>query len=197
MTGQADIIVAGGSGFLGRALIRELGPARSRLVVLARGDSRETGGVRYVHWDARSAGNWVRWLEGAAAIVNFVGRTVDCVKTDANKRAIIESRVDSVRALAEAWSRVDRPPGVWVQSSTAHIYGDTWDEILDESSPIGTGFAPEVGVAWEKAFADAAIGDTRRVVLRTSFVVREDGPAHAVVHGRRNGIGAAVHELDS
>lgn len=158
-------------------MIRHLGENRRRLIVLTRGPSRETDGVRYVNWDAKTVGDWVRHLDGAEAIVNLVGRTVDCVKNAANRRAILDSRIDSVRVLGEAVRQAQSPPRVWVQSSTAHIYGDTADELLDESSPIGTGFAPEVGVAWENAFANIDLPRTRRVVLRTSFVIGRDGGA--------------------
>jgi uncharacterized protein (TIGR01777 family) len=85
--------------------------------------------------------------------------------------------VDSVAALAAGFARVQRPPGVWVQSATAHIYGDTDDEILDESSPIGTGFAPMVGTAWEKALDEAETPGCRKVVLRISFVLGRHGGA--------------------
>ncbi len=149
--------------------------------------------MRTVVWDARSGGKWERVLDGSTAVVNYVGRTVDCVKTAAHKREIIASRVDSVRAIGEAIRRVDRPPSVWVQSATAHIFGDTDDELLDESSPIGTGFAPEVGTAWEKAFADACPPSVRGVVLRISFVLGPDGGAlKTLARLARLGLGGTV-----
>ncbi len=109
--------------------------------------------------------------------MNYVGRTVDCRKTPQNKRTILESRVDSVRALAAAYARCDAPPPVWVQSATAHIYGDTGDEILDESSPIGTGFAPRRRHGLGTALAEADLPGCRRVVLRISFVLGRGGGA--------------------
>jgi uncharacterized protein (TIGR01777 family) len=66
---------------------------------------------------------------------------------------------------------------VWVQTGTAHIYGDTGDEILEESAPIGKGFAPQVGVAWEKALAEADVPGCRKVVTRISFVLGRHGGA--------------------
>jgi len=109
--------------------------------------------------------------------VNLVGRTVDCRKTAANKAEILRSRVDSVAVLGAAVRECARPPAVWVQAGTAHIYGDTEDEILDESSRIGTGFAPEVGVAWEAALREHAPASVRTVVLRISFVMGRNGGA--------------------
>ncbi len=177
MTINAPIILAGGSGFLGQALIQHLSDQPTPIVVLTRGPDRQSGKVRYVNWDAKTTGKWVEHLNDAQAVLNIVGRTVDCVKTNFNKKVILDSRIDSVRALAAAYQQVPRPPALWVQTSTAHIYGDTHDEILDESSPIGTGFAPHVGTAWEKAFAEADLPNTRRVVLRVSFVIGNGGGA--------------------
>ena len=169
------IILAGGSGFLGSSLAPFLAEHGYEVVILTRGASGSRGPIRRVNWDARTPGPWCAELEGAAAIINLVGRTVDCRKTDFNRRVILESRVDSVHALAAGCAACKAPPTLWIQSATAHIYGDTADEILDESSPFGQGFAPMVGQAWEKAFADADLRHCRRVVLRTSFVLGRDG----------------------
>jgi uncharacterized protein len=177
MEGRPRVILAGGSGFIGTGLAPVLVANGYDVMVLTRGASRSGGAVKYVSWDAHSVGAWASELDGAAAVMNLVGRSVDCRKTEANRRVILESRVDSVRALGEACAKCARPPGVWVQTSTAHIYGDTGDEMLDESSVIGTGFAPEVGVAWERALEQYAPRDCRRVVLRISFVLGRHGGA--------------------
>ena len=178
MTTKPRVVVAGGSGFLGAGLVPELVAAGYDVVVLTRGNCRDgPGGVRHVSWDGRTVGPWAEAIDGAEAVVNLVGRTVDCRKTGANRREIMASRVDSVRALAAAFAKCRRPPATWVQTATAHMYGDTDDEILDDSSPIGTGFAPEVGVAWERALEEAPLPGCRRVVLRISFVLGRGGGA--------------------
>ena len=176
---QRPIIIAGGSGFLGQSLVQHLRAigCDESVVVLTRGPSGDDGNVRYEKWDAQTIGDWAKKIDGAKAIVNVVGRTVDCVKNARNKKVILDSRIDSVRVLAEACNRAKTPPAVWVQAATAHIFGDTGEKILDESSPIGTGFAPIIGTAWEKAFNDADLPDTRRVTLRISFVIGRGGGA--------------------
>ena len=99
------------------------------------------------------------------------------------------------------------PPPVWIQSATAHIYGDTADELLDESSPIGQGFAPTVGLAWEKAFTEVDLPACRKVILRTTFVLgRHGGPLPILARlsrwflGGRTGSGKQymswIHEAD-
>ncbi len=189
------LVIAGGSGFLGQSLLQELRGKYRQVVVLTRREPRGDGNVRFVHWDAKTPGAWCDALKGTDAVVNYVGRTVDCRKTAANKRAILESRVNSVMALAAAFEQIGHQPRVWVQSATAHIYGDTADEILDESSPIGTGFAPQVGVAWEAALAKAMdhLPTCRFVTLRISFVLGRDGGAlKTLARLARFGLGGTV-----
>jgi hypothetical protein len=171
---QKKVILAGGSGFLGNALSSFLSNHNYTPLVLTRGPSQPATAAtsQYIHWDATTlSGDWPHSLDNAHAVINLVGRTVNCRKTPANKKEILDSRILSTRALAEAWQRSTNPPKCWVQTSTAHIFGDTRDEILDESSSTGTGFAPDVGRAWEKEFNDADLCDTRRVILRVSFVM--------------------------
>ncbi len=192
-TPSGTVVIAGGSGFLGQSLIDALLPTYAKVVVLTRSGDRVDGRVTYAHWDAKTPGPWAKHLDGAAAVVNLVGRTVDCRKTPANKKVILESRVDSVHAIAAACKQCAAPPSVWVQSATAHIYGDTGEEILDESSPIGTGFAPMVGTAWEAALAEYALPGCRRVVLRISFVLgRKGGPLRTLARLARLGLGGTI-----
>jgi uncharacterized protein (TIGR01777 family) len=187
------LVIAGGSGFLGRGLIRHLAGRFQEIVVLTRGPAHTDNGVRFVQWDSRNIGDWVSELDGADAVVNLVGRTVDCRKNAKNKAVILQSRVDSVLSLAKAVALCNAPPPVWIQSATAHIYGDTDDQILDESSPIGTGFAPQVGVAWESALAENVPPSIRKVVLRISFVLgKNGGPLQTLARLARFGLGGTV-----
>jgi uncharacterized protein (TIGR01777 family) len=165
----SKIVIAGGRGFLGTSLGAHLALAGADVVVLSR---RSAGGTaRHVAWDARTLGDWSSCLDGAAALVNLVGRTVDCIKTPDHCDEILRSRVEATRVLGHACRAVAHPPPVWVQMSTAHIYGDPPTVRCDESSPAGFGLAPTVGKAWEEAFAEAALASQRAVVLRTSFVI--------------------------
>src|SRR5437870_4509800 len=84
--------------------------------------------------------------------------------------SIVLSRVESTRVLGMAMRSVDSPPPVWVQMSTAHIYGDPPDVTCTEESPFGYGLAPFVGRAWEEEFRTSVLPSQRQVVLRTSFV---------------------------
>jgi len=205
MTGR--IVIAGGSGFLGQGLARHLIALGNDVVVLSR-HSPVVGAVgRHVAWDARTLGEWTRHLDGADAIVNLVGRSVDCVKTPAHRDEILRSRVDSTTVLGRALQDEKSPPHVWVQMATAHRYGDPPVEICDEDSAFGEGFAPMVGKAWEDAFAAALPSAVRGVVFRTTFVLgREGGALRQLARLARYGLGGTVghgrqgiswiHELD-
>jgi uncharacterized protein (TIGR01777 family) len=174
MRTSGQIVIAGGSGFLGNSLIRHLAGCGASIVVLSRSAPKTAGAWRHVPWDARTLGEWKRELHGAAGLVNLVGRSVDCIKTPDHQDEILRSRVEATRVLGEAMRSIDSPPPVWVQMSTAHIYGDPPELICDEESPLGSGFAPFVGRAWEETFHASVLPNQRRVILRTSFVIGRD-----------------------
>ena len=165
------IIIAGGSGFLGTSLAVYLTAAGNAVTLLSRHAPELSGNWQHVAWDARTLGSWVQTLDGAAGLVNLVGRSVDCVKTPDHYDEILRSRVESTTVLGKALRTIATPPPVWVQMSTAHIYGDPPQVPCNEQSAFGYGMAPTVGRAWEASFAEARLPTQRGVVLRTSFVV--------------------------
>ncbi len=136
---MAKVILAGGSGFLGQALGRRLAADGWDVVVLSR-RPRAGAALREVGWDAETAGDWAAELSGAAAVVNFAGRSINGVHTPENRRAILESRVHAVQALAKGWAQAKNPPAVWVQCSATGFYGNAGDRPCDESAPAGADF---------------------------------------------------------
>jgi uncharacterized protein (TIGR01777 family) len=168
------IVIAGGSGFLGISLATHLAASGKSIVLLSRHPPKATGPWRHVSWDARTLGEWRRELDGAIGLVNLVGRSVDCVKTPDHQDEILRSRVEATRVLGMALRSLDSPPPVWVQMSTAHIYGDPPHVTCTEESPFGYGFAPFVGRAWEDEFRASVLPSQRPVILRTSFVIGRD-----------------------
>ncbi|MEM7356528.1 MAG: TIGR01777 family oxidoreductase [Acidobacteriota bacterium] len=171
------IVIAGGSGFLGLSLARYLADAGTRVVILSRHRPTAEGPWEHSSWDGRSRGDWVAQLEGATALVNLAGRTVDCIKTPEHCDEILRSRVESTSVLGQALRQIDNPPLAWVQMSTAHRYGDAPEVTCDEGSAFGYGLAPFVGQAWEDAYERAVLPNMRQVILRTSFVLGRDGGA--------------------
>lgn len=181
------IVLAGGSGFIGMSLAQHLAARGHSIIILSRRPPRAAGPYTHVSWDARTLGDWAAHLNGAGAIVNLTGRSVNCIKTPDNCDEILRSRIESTHILGRACREAKTPPPVWVQMSTAHIYGDPPTAVCDESSPFGYGLAPTVGRAWEEAFAQSVLPPQRGVILRTSFVI---GRANAGGAGALGTLGA-------
>ena len=165
-------VLPGGSGFLGQSFAAYARSLGHECVTLTRRPSREGD----LMWDGKTMGPWCEALDGAEAVVNFTGKSVNCVYTPENRKEIIDSRVDSVRVVDEAIARCAHPPKVIVQSSSLAIYGDT-TEPCDEDAPHGEGFGAEVCELWEAAFFQNALPATRKCGLRIGFVLGPDGGA--------------------
>lgn len=199
MPQRNKIILAGGSGFLGRTLAQWFSARGCDVVVLSR-RSDDLPAAKTVAWDARSLGEWSRELDGAAALVNLAGRSVNCRYTARNRRQMMDSRVLSTRVLGEAIARCANPPGVWLNSSTATIYKHTYGPPHDEFGVIETTpeakdeFSIEVAQAWEREFDAAEVPGTRKVTLRTAMVFgNEPGGVYEVLRRlARYGLGGKM-----
>jgi len=176
-------VIAGGTGFLGHAILKNHRDPDLKIIVLTRNElpatrreARPFENVSYVHWDAATPGDWMRALEGATAVINLVGRSVNCRYTEQNKAEIVASRVNATRVLGYAIERSARPPKVWINIASAAIFGDTAAEQKDETSDVGEGFSAEVCKRWEAAFYEIPTPYTRKVLLRLGLVFqRNDG----------------------
>lgn len=172
------IILAGGSGFLGGELAKHFTGLGWNVVILTRAPKSRPDQIREVAWDTQSLGDWARELEGAAAVVNLTGRSVDCRYNAKNRREIMDSRVNSTRVVGEAIARCKTPPRVWLNSSTATVYQHTFGTPHDESSQdmdsavyAKDAFSVEVAQAWERTLNEAQTPQTRKIALRTSMVL--------------------------
>lgn len=185
------IILPGGTGLLGRILVHDLTRDGHECVVLTRGGGPVPLGARAVAWDARTVGPWATELEGADAVINLAGKSVDCRYSERNLAEMMRSRVDSTRAVGAAIAAAKTPPRVWLQASTATIYGHCYDAPNDEATGI-IGDPPgvpalwprsvDIARAWEAAQADAPTPRTRKVALRISIVMADaPGGAFAVL----------------
>jgi uncharacterized protein (TIGR01777 family) len=188
---MTKIVLAGGSGALGRRLAADLGERSHEIVILTR--SPHAGAShRQVAWDGATAGPWAQELSGAV-VVNLAGELVDRPPTPANIALLTRSRVEPTTALVAAAAGLDRPPAVWIQASTLAIYGDAGETVLDETAPPADGPPQMAGVAkaWEGAAAGANAG--RQVVMRTGIVLDRDTPALDRLAGlARWGLGGRV-----
>src|SRR5690606_32036138 len=176
------IVLPGGSGQVGTILAREFHRNGHDVVVLSRSPVRAPW--RVAEWDARSAGEWDAELDGSDVVVNLAGRTVNCRYTAENRKAIMDSRVESTRAVGAAIAKAVRPPRLWLQMSTATIYSHRFDAPNDDISGVIGGeergapsawqFSIEVARAWEKAATDVELPGTRLVLLRSAMVMSPD-----------------------
>ena len=168
------VVIAGGSGALGRRTAANLAAAGHEIAILTRS---VRGGIpfRQSQWDGRSVGEWATELEGAV-VINLAGELVDRRPTPENIQLLRSSRVEPTRALVQASLQCEQPPVLWIQGSTTAIYGDAGDALVTEDSPIPDGPPQMPGVArpWEEAARDART--QRLVILRVSLAFDTDTP---------------------
>jgi len=194
------IVIPGGTGQVGRILAEALRARGDEVVVLGRGRARP--GV--VSWDGRTAGAWIDEVDGADAVINLAGRSVNCRYDKANLTEMLASRIDSTRVVAQAIAAAARPPRVWLQASTATIYAHRFDAPNDEATGIIGGHEPdvpgywrysiEIAEAWERELARADTPRTRRVAMRMAVVMAPDpGGTFGILHRlTRLGLGGAI-----
>ena len=173
------VVIPGGSGQLGTLLARELTAGGHDVAVLSRHPARAPW--RAVAWDGRTPGAWTEELDGCDAVINLAGRSVNCRYTAENRAQILDSRVDSTRAIGEAIACAARPPRVWLQASTATIYSHRFDAPNDEATgqlgghepntPETWRFSIDVAKAWEAAAEEAPTPRTRKVLMRAAMVM--------------------------
>jgi uncharacterized protein (TIGR01777 family) len=178
------IVIAGANGFLGRYLASDLLARGDDVVGLVRREGTAPEGVEEVVWDGATLGDWVAALDGADVLINLAGRTVNCRYHARHCAEILESRTASTRILGDAIALAEKPPLLWINSSTLTIYRHAEDGAQDEvNGELGAGFSVEVAKAWEKAFFGARVpGCVRKVALRTSMVLaREPGTVFEVL----------------
>lgn len=166
------IVIAGGTGTLGRRIAADFAGRGNEVVVLTR-SPHPNFPFRQVAWDGRSVGEWSQELEGSI-LINLAGELVDIRPTPANIELLRRSRVEPTRALVQASERCTRPPVLWVQASSTAIYGDAGDGVITEDAPIPPGppQMPGVALPWEEAAKDASCD--RQVIFRMSIVLDTD-----------------------
>lgn len=171
-----QIVVAGGTGFLGEPLVRELLRRGHSVTVLTRDAARARLGTPLV-WDGRSQGSWSGAVAAADAVINLAGENIGESRwTDERKRRLANSRLDPTRAIVEALQSNPSKSRTLVNVSAVGIYGVRGDEVLDESSPHGDGFLVDLVERWEEA-ARQADPIARVVIPRLGVVLGPGGGA--------------------
>ena len=177
-----NLVVTGGTGFIGRALCVSLSRSGHRVTVLVRNGrtaSQLFGTlVTTVEWNGIDPGVWEESLEGTDAVVNLAGAPIaDARWTDGRKRILSDSRVQLTRRLVEAISQRSSKPSILISASGIGYYGASDDRVLTEAAPRGQGFLADLCLAWEYEARRAEGFGTRVVLLRTGMVLERDGGA--------------------
>lgn len=185
-------ILFGANGFLGPHLAEALQQAGLAVITVSRHQAPAVAGCGHEVWDGRTQGPWAKRLEGAALVINLAGRSINCRHTPENLRQILSSRIDSTRAVSEAIATCEQPPRVWMNASTGAIYEPVWGD-----APAATEAAPpcpgeelrDVGIAWEQELMALDLPQTRRLALRISVVLGNDGALPVLQRITRLGLG--------
>lgn len=171
------VAITGASGLIGSALVPHLRNRGDEVLRLVR---RPATAPDEVTWDPTAGTVDLAGLEGIDAVVHLAGAGVgDHRWTDAYKKTILDSRVESTHTIVKAMRQLDSRPAALVAGSAIGWYGDTGDRAVDESAPAGTGFLADVVRAWEAAADPAREAGIRVTHARTGLVVAKEGGAWA------------------
>jgi len=178
------IVIFGANGFLGRYLCRHFARNGKEVVAVCRSREGWSGDGMFLEWDGKTLGPWALALEGAEAVINLAGRSVNCRYTPQNRAEIISSRVDSTKVIGEAIAACKTPPQTWLNASTATWYRHAEDKPQNDwLGEPGEGFSCEVAQAWEDAFFGAGVpAVTRKLAMRIGMVLaNEDATVYDVL----------------
>ncbi len=168
------IIIAAGTGFLGKNLEKYFVEKGNEVYILTRNPKHENE----IHWDARTLGEWKNWLEGSDILINLTGKSVDCRYTEKNKKEIYDSRIESTKVLQRAIDESVNKPKIWLNASSATIYIHSETHLnTEENGIIGDDFSMNICKSWESEFFKSKTENLRKVALRTSIVLGDNGGA--------------------
>ncbi|UUV30490.1 TIGR01777 family oxidoreductase [Amycolatopsis roodepoortensis] len=165
------VLIAGASGLIGTSLTTRLRRSGHEVVRLVRREERAADERR---WDPPAGVIADGALDGVDAVVNLAGAPLLPGRwSAARKQVLLDSRVEPTEVLAEAVAEHGIP--VLVNASAVGYYGDAGPSLVDETSPVGSGFLAELCTAWEGATETAATAGARVVRIRTGLVLAREG----------------------
>ncbi|WP_294298852.1 TIGR01777 family oxidoreductase [uncultured Chryseobacterium sp.] len=168
------ISIAAGTGFLGKNLEQYFTEKGHQIYILTRSPKRRNEFL----WDARTLGEWKNLLETTDVLINLAGKSVDCRYTEKSRNEIYHSRIDSTRVLQEAVDQCNHKPKIWLNASSATIYIHSETHLnTEEGGIIGDDFSMNICKSWEQEFFRTNTDNVRKVALRTSIVLGNNGGA--------------------
>jgi uncharacterized protein (TIGR01777 family) len=181
------VIIPGGSGLIGGELAASLAADGHEVTVLSRRPEQVrnqlAAGVSVAGWDGKSVGGWGHLVDGADAIVNLAGKSLDGGTffpkrwTAARKQEYIDSRVEPGRAVVEAIKAAEKKPRVLIQASASGYYEQDTTEPVTEDSPNASTWQAALCREWEKVTAEVEAMGVRRAIIRTGMVLSTAGGA--------------------
>lgn len=183
------IVVAGGTGFIGRELTKYFSP-ENEVVILTRKikntknnsfknfslRNTTSQNVKLIEWNGKDIDSWSKEIDGCDLVINLAGKSVNCRYTEKNKKEIFESRTNSTNAIGEAIRQATIPPKLWINAASATIYRHATDKPQDEyTGEVENDFSVQVCKLWEKTFFEKRTPFTRKVALRMSITLGNGG----------------------
>lgn len=174
------IVIPGGGGQVGIMLAAYFHSRGDAVTVLVRRQAESPW--RTTVWNGCDVDpTWLREIDGADVVINLAGRSVNCRYNQANRREIMDSRVQTTRLIGKAIAECANPPELWMNASTATIYRHALDRDMDEATgeiggreagiPSTWKFSIDVATSWEQAFFAAKTPRTRKVALRSAMIM--------------------------
>ncbi|RZK55228.1 MAG: TIGR01777 family protein [Pedobacter sp.] len=164
---EKKIVLAGGTGFIGKYFAEKFKILGYKVVIISRNNT-------HIQWDNKT--EIENALNGAEMLINLAGKSVNCRYNQKNKDEILRSRTATTKILGEAILNCENPPVLWINSSTATIYRHAMDRPMTETDgEIGTGFSVDVATNWEKSFLDFQLPNTRQIALRMAIILGDGG----------------------
>lgn len=197
------IVIAGGTGFIGQEMIKYWGK-KNEIIILSRQlphsannrnkydqlSQKELGAVRFAKWDGKNPGDWINETDGADIIINLTGKSVNCRYNAGNKKEILDSRLNAVKAIGMAVAQCKRPAKLWVNASSATIYRHATDRPQDEyTGEFHDDFSVSVCKQWEAAFFEQSVPVTRKVALRMAITLGPGGVLIPYFNLLKSGLG--------
>lgn len=173
------IIITGATGSIGQNLVRELSARGDEVIVFTRNPEtakkKLVNASKYVKWKYESIAGWMHELHGVDVVVHLAGANLGAKRwNEEYKKLAYDSRIISTRNLVEAIKQADRKPKAFICSSAVGIYGNRYDEVLDENSSLGNDFMSNICKDWEKEAEKVVQFGVRRVSVRTGLVMQKD-----------------------
>jgi uncharacterized protein (TIGR01777 family) len=203
------IVLAGGNGYLGTVLAAHYKNIANEIIILSRHPKTPEANIKTLVWDGRREGDWMAELENADLLVNLCGENVNCRYTRKNRQAILDSRIYPTTLLGKVILKLQHPPKLWINITSATIYRHAEDRPQDElNGENGYGFSVDICKAWENAFFKSATPQTRKIALRMGIVFgKHDGVFPRLLNLVKMGLGGKqgngeqyvswIHEQDA